>query len=58
MKFDGFKTYLEKISRRAVMHFTGFAEPFLNPRCVDMIEYAAGRGHPIFISTTLISRRI
>jgi radical SAM protein with 4Fe4S-binding SPASM domain len=53
MKFDDFKTYIEKVPRRVVVHFTGFAESFLNPRCVDMIEHAAGRGHPIFISTTL-----
>jgi Iron-sulfur cluster-binding domain/Radical SAM superfamily len=53
MKFKDFKTYIEKVPRRVVVHFTGFAEPFLNPRCVDMIEYAAWRGNPIFISTTL-----
>jgi hypothetical protein len=53
MSFDDFEIYIEKVPRRVVVHFTGFAEPFLNPRCVDMIEYAAERGHPIFISTTL-----
>jgi len=25
----------------------------LNPRCMDMIDYAARRGHPIYISTTI-----
>ena len=53
MKYDDFKTYIEKVPKRVVVHFTGFAEPFLNPQCMDMIEYAARRGHPIFISTTL-----
>jgi MoaA/NifB/PqqE/SkfB family radical SAM enzyme len=53
MKFDDFKIYIEKVPRRIVVHFTGFAEPFLNPRCMDMIEYAARRGHPIYVSTTL-----
>jgi MoaA/NifB/PqqE/SkfB family radical SAM enzyme len=53
MNFDDFKIYLEKVPRHVVMHFTGFAEPFLNPRCTDMVEYAARRGHPIYISTTL-----
>jgi organic radical activating enzyme len=53
MKYEDFKTYIEKVPRRVVVHFTGFAEPFLNPRCMDMIEYAARRGHPIHISTTL-----
>ena len=53
MKFDDFKIYIERVPRYVVLHFTGFAEPFLNPGCTDMIEYAARRGHPIYISTTL-----
>src|SRR5215469_13975134 len=53
MNFDDFKIYIEKVPRHVVLHFTGFAEAFLNPRCMDMIEYAADRGHPIWISTTL-----
>ena len=53
MEFEDFKVYIEKVPCRVVVHFTGFAEPFLNPRCMDMIEYAARRGHPIYISTTL-----
>jgi MoaA/NifB/PqqE/SkfB family radical SAM enzyme len=53
MKFDDFKIYIEKVPRRVVLHFTGFAESFLNPRCTDMIEYSARGGHPIWISTTL-----
>jgi MoaA/NifB/PqqE/SkfB family radical SAM enzyme len=53
MQFDDFKIYIEKVPRHVVVHFTGFAESFLNPRCTDMVEYAAHRGHPIFISTTL-----
>jgi hypothetical protein len=53
MKFDDFKIYIESVPKRIVVHFTGFAESFLNPRCIDMIEYAALRGHPIYISTTL-----
>jgi hypothetical protein len=53
MQFDDFTTYIEKVPKHIVVHFTGFAEAFLNPRCTDMIEYAAHRGHPIFISTTL-----
>jgi MoaA/NifB/PqqE/SkfB family radical SAM enzyme len=53
MRYDDFKTYIEKVPKHVVVHFTGFAEPFLNPQCMDMIEYAARRGHPIYISTTL-----
>jgi MoaA/NifB/PqqE/SkfB family radical SAM enzyme len=53
MTFNDFKIYIEKVPKHVVVHFTGFAEPFLNPQCTDMIEYAARRGHPIYISTTL-----
>jgi MoaA/NifB/PqqE/SkfB family radical SAM enzyme len=53
MKFDEFQIYLEHVPKNVVIHFTGFAEPFLNPRCTDMIEYAARRGHRIYVSTTL-----
>lgn len=53
MRFEDFKTYIECVPRKVVVHFTGFAEPFLNPQCTDMIEYAASRGHQIYISTTL-----
>ena len=53
MEFDDFKIYLEKVPRHVVVHFTGFAESFLNPRCTDMIEYAGRRGHSIYVSTTL-----
>jgi MoaA/NifB/PqqE/SkfB family radical SAM enzyme len=57
MQFDDFQTYLEKVPKRIVLHFTGFAEPFLNPMCTDMVVYAARRGHPIWISTTLAGIR-
>jgi hypothetical protein len=53
MAFDDFKTYVQKVPRHVVLHFTGFAEAFLNPSCMDMVEYAARRGHPIYLSTTL-----
>jgi radical SAM protein with 4Fe4S-binding SPASM domain len=53
MAFDDFKIYVQKVPRHVVLHFTGFAEAFLNPCCTDMIEYAAHRGHPIYLSTTL-----
>ena len=53
MKFDDFKIYINKVPPAVVLHFTGFAEPFLNPRCTDMIEYSVSRGHRIWISTTL-----
>src|ERR1700758_730845 len=31
MKFDDFKIYVQRVPRHVVLHFTGFAEPLLNP---------------------------
>jgi sulfatase maturation enzyme AslB (radical SAM superfamily) len=55
--FEDFRLYIDKVPKRVVLHFTGFAEPFLNPRCTDMIDYAARRGNPIYISTSLAGLR-
>ncbi|MDR1993702.1 MAG: SPASM domain-containing protein [Nitrososphaerota archaeon] len=36
------------------LHFSGFAEPFLNPQCIDMIEYAYAQGYKIILFSTLV----
>jgi sulfatase maturation enzyme AslB (radical SAM superfamily) len=58
MTLDDFQLYLETVPSDVVLHFTGFAEPFLNASCTDMIEYAVRRGHPIYLSTTLTGMTI
>jgi hypothetical protein len=49
MKFDKFKI-INKIAKRVVLYFTGFAEAFLNFHYTGMTEYAAGRGHSITLA--------
>jgi radical SAM protein with 4Fe4S-binding SPASM domain len=49
----GFKTALSKVPNYVKIHFSGFAEPFLNPQCLDMIEYAHSEGFKIVLFSTL-----
>ena len=54
MSLDVFKTCVNKMPQAVKIHFTGFAEPFLNPLCSDMILYAHERNRTIQVSTTLV----
>lgn len=40
--------------KNVAIHFSGFAEPFLNPQCMYMIEYAHSQGHKISLFSTLV----
>ncbi len=53
LTLEYFKTCLDKVPPETVIHFSGFAEPFLNSACIDMILYAYERGHVIDIFSTL-----
>lgn len=53
MQFDDFKKYISTIPRDVDIAFSGYSEPFLNPFCVDMMEYAASKGHQLVASSTL-----
>jgi len=49
-----FKKALSQVPKSVTIHFSGFAEPFLNPQCIDMIEHAHKKGHKIVIFSTLV----
>lgn len=51
--FETFKICLDKLPKDVVVDFAGFAEPFLNPAVIDMMEYAYGTGHDLRLYTTL-----
>lgn len=40
--------------KHVAIHFSGFSEPFLNPQCIDMIEYAHREGYKIVLFSTLV----
>ncbi len=53
MSFETFKTCLDKVPASVSIDFSGYSETFLNPLAVDMILYAAQKGHKIILYTTL-----
>jgi hypothetical protein len=54
MSLDTFKACLDKIPQTTHIFFAGSAEPFLNPECTQMLEYADSRKHRIRVYTTLV----
>lgn len=54
LTFSDFKTALSSVPKHVAIHFSGFAEPFLNPQCIDMIEYAHAQNYKISLFSTLV----
>ena len=53
MDFDDYKRAIDKVPPWTRIDFSGMCEPFTNPRCADMILYAAEKGFPLALYTTL-----
>lgn len=53
LDFDDYKTAIDKVPAGTRIDFSGMCEPFVNPRCTDMILYAAEKGFPLALYTTL-----
>lgn len=53
MPFDTFKLCIDKLPKEVIIDFAAFAEPFLNPAVIDMMEYAHEVGHDLRLYTTL-----
>ena len=53
MRFEDFKTAIDKVPAGTRIDFSGMCEPFANENCTDMILYAARRGFPLALYTTL-----
>lgn len=54
MEFETFKICLKKIPKSYYIVFSGFCEPWLNPDCLRMIQYADQSGYRISLFTTLL----
>ncbi|MCX6769998.1 MAG: SPASM domain-containing protein [Candidatus Micrarchaeota archaeon] len=54
MSLETFKACIDNAPKNSEITFSGFAEPFLNPHCIEMIEYAHGKKHPVSLYTTLV----
>jgi sulfatase maturation enzyme AslB (radical SAM superfamily) len=57
LSLDLFKEMLNKIPAGTSIHFSGMAEPWLNPHCTEMILHAHERGYEIAAFTTLVGMR-
>lgn len=53
MDYDDYTKVIDKIPQGVRIDFSGMCEPFVNPRCTDMILYAANHGNPLALYTTL-----
>lgn len=53
LDFENYKTIIDKLPDFVRIDFSGMCEPFVNPRCADMILYAAAKGNPLALYTTL-----
>jgi len=58
MSFETFKTCIDKIPTSTDIHFSGFAEPWLNPDCSKMLVYSHKKGHAISVYSTLVGMTI
>lgn len=53
MDYEDYTKVIDKIPQGVRVDFSGMCEPFVNPRCADMILYAYEKGHPLALYTTL-----
>jgi FkbM family methyltransferase len=58
LSFDNFKMVVDKIPEEIRITFAGFTEPWLNPKCTDMLLYAHEKNHPISVFTTGIGMNV
>ena len=54
LRFEDFNTCIGKLPNHVRIDFSGFAEPWLNPQCTDMILYAHQLGFRMAVFTTCI----
>ena len=54
MSVDTFAQCIKKLPPEYVIYFSGYAEPFLNPHCIDMMKIACQAGREICLRTTLV----
>ncbi len=53
MTLDTFATCVDRLPAYVEVDFSGFAEPWLNPDCTEMLRYALERDRQVRVHTTL-----
>jgi hypothetical protein len=54
LSFENFKTVIDKLPREVEIDLSGFSEPFLNPKGLEMAEYLAFKGFKVSLYSTLV----
>ncbi|MBF0448662.1 MAG: SPASM domain-containing protein [Magnetococcales bacterium] len=54
MDLTDFIRCLESVPSEVQVYFAGYAEPWLNPACLDMVTHTARKGHALAVTTTLV----
>lgn len=54
MSLDTFKKCINKLPKGTRIDFSGMAEPWLNPKCTEMVLYAHEKGFPIAVYSTFV----
>lgn len=53
LSYEDFTKVIDKVPTGTRIDFSGMCEPYANKRCTDMILYAAAKGFPLALYTTL-----
>ncbi|MBO5178256.1 MAG: SPASM domain-containing protein [Lachnospiraceae bacterium] len=55
LSLENYKKAIDHMPKETIITFSGFAEPFLHPQAIEMIEYANQTGHPVELYTTFVN---
>lgn len=58
MTMETFRKCIDALPNDIRIDFSGMAEPWLNSNCSEMLSYAAEKGHPIAVYTTLVGMKL
>ena len=54
MSLETFQKCIDKVPSDVMIDFAGMSEPWLNPDCTAMLQYAASKGHKLSVFSTLV----
>ena len=54
LSLEDHNRYVDCMPSYQCLSYCGFSEPFINQKCIDMIEYSDQTGHPVEICSTLV----
>ncbi len=58
LTLEDYKAATRHVPTTVEIEFSGFSEPFLNPYCIDMIEYTHQQGHKTHVNSTLVGLKL